>query len=385
MIDKQFISQLENAYEDHLRRIIRGQAFQPIRLRGGKNKPGTTQALHQVIQSFLAYEKKEGRPGWSITWEPWLSRKLGKQRWPADIILSTEEDLLFILHRQEVMVRFRQQLQTLTSWNDRISGWLEIQPSRVLRYQHDWKNICTVIDVLLHQDCSSFYLRNLPVPVHTKFIETHRSTILSLLHYLQPDRFPIEINELEKALGLRKKPLLFSLRWLDKELALQYTAGFELLALTPDDLKKANWEPLEIWLVENETNLYLLPSRKKALAVCSMGYLLHELKDIPFFSHSTIVYWGDLDEDGFIMLGMIRKYYPHAHSVLMDHETVLRHNNEIEIINYRYSKSIEGLKEKEKLGYHSLLEKKGRIEQEKLQQDYVCNYLAMFEPPPDFC
>ena len=97
MIDKQFSIQLQKAYEDFLRRTIRKEDFQPVRLRGGKKKPETTQALHQAIQGFLTYEKKEGQPGWNITWEHWQSRKLGKQRWPVDIIIATEEDLVFIL------------------------------------------------------------------------------------------------------------------------------------------------------------------------------------------------------------------------------------------------------------------------------------------------
>jgi len=385
MNDKLFIRQLESAYEDTLKRIIRGEEFQPIRLRGGKKKPDTTHALHQAIQGFLAYEKKDDRLGWLVTWEPWFSRKLGNQRWPAEIIISTEEDLVFILRKEEEIIYFRQQLQSLIAWNNKISHWLETQPAQVLKDRSEWKNICAVLDVLLHQDCRGFYLRNLPVPVHTKFIENHRSVIASLLCHFEPAKYPTRINDLEKAIGLRKKPALFPLRWLDEEMARQYTAGYDVLALTPDALKRSSWDLREIWVVENETNLYLLPFRQKALALCGMGYSLHELSDIPLFSQSTLIYWGDLDEDGFIMLEMFRKYYPHAQSALMDSQTVLHHYNEIEVINYRFSRHIEGLREKEKDGYRSLLEKKGRIEQERLQQDYVNNYLSMFSPTTDFC
>jgi len=379
MIDKQFSIQLQKAYEDFLRRTIRKEDFQPVRLRGGKKKPETTQALHQAIQGFLTYEKKEGQPGWNITWEHWQSRKLGKQRWPVDIIIATEEDLVFILKKQEEVSRFRQQLETLVAWNDKISGWLEAQPNRVLQYHPHWKDICAVLDFLMQQDCTAFYLRNLPVPVHTKFIETHQSSILSLIRHFQPERFSIEINDLEKALGLRKKPLLYPVRWLDKAMAIQHTAGFDVLALTPSALKSAGWVLKEIWLVENETNLYLLPHRQNALAICSMGYSLHGLKDIPLFFRSSLIYWGDLDEDGFIMLGNFRQYYPHLQSVLMDHQTVLHHQKEIETINYRFSKPVEGLQKKENVAYLHLLEKKGRIEQEKLQQAFVQHYLSTFD------
>ncbi|MBS1605439.1 MAG: hypothetical protein JST42_22435, partial [Bacteroidetes bacterium] len=262
-------------------------------------------------------------------------------------------------------------LALLMSWNNGIIRWLLDHPLDVLKYSGDWKGIMAVVDFFLAEDASPYYIRNLPVPVHTKFVDKHASLILSILQLLDPEKFPPEVKNLEAAAGLRKKPHLYPIRWLDAMLAKNCTAGLEVLALPFSTLQNAAWKVEELWVVENETNLYLLPERKNALAVFAKGYALHRLKDIPFFSAARIFYWGDLDEDGYIMLEQFRRYYPHTTSLLMDEKTVLDHIEQIESIHYRYCRPSLQLHPSELAGYHLLLNKQGRIEQEKLQMVYV--------------
>jgi len=180
MIDKSYSIQLQKAYKSLLRNIILEKPFYPIQLRGGKNKPTTTADLHKVTESFLRFEKKGEMPGWKIEWEAWQSRKLGNQRWPASISIETEADLLFLLNKSEEVDFFRLQLQQLLQWNHHIAGWLAGQPAAVLEWKSRWKNICAVLDYLLQHDVANYYIRSLPVPVHTKFIEQNEPILLSL-------------------------------------------------------------------------------------------------------------------------------------------------------------------------------------------------------------
>ena len=282
-----YISQLLKKYPDFLRRIISGEPFETIPLRGLK-KPDKTEVLWSLVPTFQKFEKSAARPGWTIKWETWKSRKLSTQRWPSSITITTEEDFLFIIGKAKETAEFRSQFQELVSWNNRIIDWLQDHPSAVLKYKKDWKDLCTVIDFFLLEDASPYYIRNIPVPVHTKFIDQYVSLILAILKSLDPERFPPEVSDLEKAAGLRKKPHLYSMRWLDISLAEKYTARLDVLGLPFTTLQSANWEIPEVWLVENETNLYLLPERKNALAVFAKGYALHNLKAIPFFKEARI-------------------------------------------------------------------------------------------------
>jgi hypothetical protein len=370
MSEQAYIGQLLKKYPDFLRRIITRESFETIALRGLK-RPEKTESLWSLIAIFQKYEKSADRAGWTIAWESWKSRKLSQQRWPSSITITTEEDFISLIGKTKETAEFRSQVKQLIAWNNRIVDWLQNHVSAVLKYKSVWKDVCAVMDFFLLEDATPYYIRNIPIPVHTKFIDQHSSLILAILKSLDPERFPPDVNDLEKAAGLRKKPHLYSMRWLDLSLAEKYTAGLDVLGLPFTRLQNVNWKVPEVWLVENETNLYLLPERKNALALFAKGYALHNLKAIPFFKEAHIFYWGDLDEDGYLMLEQFRYFYPHTISVLMDESTVLFHIEQIKIISYRYNRPQLNLRPAELAGYLFLLEKHGRIEQEKLRQDFV--------------
>ncbi len=55
----------------------------------------------------------------------------------------------------------------------------------------------------------------------------------------------------------------------------------------------------------------------------------------------------------------------------MDEKTVLFHIEQIKTIRYRYNRPMLNLHPEELAGYLFLLQKQGRIEQEKLRQDFI--------------
>lgn len=371
MIEKDYLQQLEKFYPQYLRDLVSGIPFGPLRLRGGKAKPVSTLELYSNIDSFLKYEKKEEKQGWVIEWALWQSKTFGHQRWPSSISVNTEEDFLFLTGKQKEAQLFKVLIQELLLWNAGIKDWLETRPLKVLEYSTIWKDLCAVVDYLLHNDVRQYYIRSLPVPVHTKFIQQYQAIILSILKHLQPERFPENAKSLEVALGLQVKPSFFLLRWLDPALAGQYTSGIEVLSVPIKDLQNSAWEVGEVWVVENETNLYLLPKRRDALVVFSKGYALHDLTNIPLFQRARVFYWGDLDEDGYIMLHQFRGHYPHVQSVFMDEETAVLHHEEMIQHPFRLKQDQLQLTTNESKAYALLMQQDGRIEQERLKQDYL--------------
>lgn len=143
-----------------------------------------------------------------------------------------------------------------------------------------------------------------------------------------------------------------------------------------------HWNVAEIWLVENETNLYLLPRRKEALAVFSRGYAMEGLKEIPLFRQTRLFYWGDLDEDGFIMLNRMRWHYPKLKSVFMGESTLINHAAEFDRqpANYKTAaNSLDLLTPTEKAAFNILKHHNGRLEQERIRQDYIWKKLSRSE------
>lgn len=302
---------------------------------------------------------------------------MGRQQWPTAVRVETEEDYLFLIRKEKEVIQFKSKLSQLLQWNCDITEILSKNPFLVLQLQNSWDGICAVVDFLISNDVRNHYVRSIPVPVHTKFIQTHQQIILSLIKELSPKRLVDGAATLETALELKTKSHIYLLRWLDKSLAVWYMHGIEILGLTTETLQSAEWEVKEVWLVENETNLYLMPERKNAIVIFSSGYALALLKGINILQNRRLFYWGDLDEDGFKMLGLMRKYYAHVKSVFMDIKTVNAHIDGITTQPAKYGvKNIELLTSEEIEAFELLLLKNGRLEQEKLDQKYVFDYFT---------
>ncbi|RYF86204.1 MAG: hypothetical protein EOO03_12155, partial [Chitinophagaceae bacterium] len=296
--------------------------------------------------------------------------------WPSEVRVNTEADLLHLLKKEKEVARFHAVLHRLKNWNPQVLPWLAAQPQRVLEFQDDWLGLCAVVDYFLQHDVAGKYVRSLPVPVHTKFIQQHSAVLLSLLKHLAPERFATAERDLEIALGLLRKPFLFPIRWLDTHLSNVITSGMEVIAVTPEALQAAGWPVKEVWVVENETNLYLLPPRPGGMALFAKGYALHHLRSIPLFNQSRIFYWGDLDEDGFQMLHQFRQHYPHTQSLLMDEATVQEHLGELQIVRFRQPDQVFRFTPAEQGAWNLLKEQNGRIEQERIRLDWAMKHIA---------
>lgn len=375
-MEQSYYSQLDKQYKHYLQNLVIGKTFEPIVLRGGKNKPSTTVELHKQIALFQKYEKKSDQLGWDIKWQDWSSKKLGNQKWPSQIIVSTEEDLLFLTNNKKHAEIFKELLHNILEWKPSLKEIIHHRPEIIHDYKDDWEKLKKVIDYLLSNDTKGHYIRSIPVPVHTKFLQQKKNIILLLLKSIQPDKFNENETDLEIALGVKRKPFLFQMRFLDKSLAEKHLSGIDFFACPADELKTKNWEVERIILVENETNLYLLPKMPKTLAIFSSGKALHLLKDIELFKITQTYYWGDLDEEGFVMLNDIRSYYQEIESLFMDQKTVEIHLNEKHTQPLIYKQMpLAYLTQEEYKAYLELASTNGRIEQERLFQDFVLNRL----------
>jgi hypothetical protein len=372
---EKYLQQLEKKFPDYLKSIIKNETIFPFELRGGKEKPLSLPIFNEVIQSFLANEKTNSKCGWTIEWKEWKDKKFGDQARPSKVTIETEADFLHLLQKEKEVLKFKQLLQQLIDWSPAIQNWLVENHIKILSEENSWKGICDVVNYLLQNDVSDYYLRSLPVPVHTKFIGQHEATILSMLKYLSPERFSLEVKSLEEALALKSKQFLFTVKWLDDALAKSYNIDLEIMGITLSGLQQLDNNVKEIWLVENETNLYLVPKRKNALAICSRGFAVNLLKDIPLFEKVKLFYWGDLDMHGFTILHQCRAIYHHVTSVMMDVETITFHRSEYQLIDTKIISSNLPLLHPNEMKAFEILYPHGRIEQEKLNQQYIHHYI----------
>lgn len=181
----------------------------------------------------------------------------------------------------------------------------------------DWGRSLGVLQWLSENPGASCFIRELPIlGIDSKWMERHRGTIEPLYEALSGQPF-----------CFRRPSPLVRIRYLDKGLA---PSGLTELAVTAEELQHLGCQsmtsrPRSVIICENLTTMCALPTAEGALAVHGGGYRAGDLGEIRWLSEARLVYWGDLDTNGFAILDRFRAHFPQTVSVLMDKETLLHH------------------------------------------------------------
>ncbi len=186
-----------------------------------------------------------------------------------------------------------------------------------------WPHLLAVCLYFLEHPRPNLYLRELPVNVHTKFIEQHRVLVRELLeHILPPEMIQPDAVTFEQRFGLREKAPPVRIRLLDDQLHHHYN-----LTLTDLSIPISQAGALDLLrgqcciITENEMTFLTLPPYKATFAIFGSGFRVHNLEGIAWLAQCPILYWGDLDAHGFQILSSLRALFPHVTSLMMDWET----------------------------------------------------------------
>jgi hypothetical protein len=162
----------------------------------------------------------------------------------------------------------------------------------------------------------------------TKFVERHRAILSELLDLaLSPEKID-PARSRKDFLGryrLARKPSYVRLRRLDGTLLLGGLAGPAEIGLRVDDLAGSPVEAPTVYIVENDITYLALPPTPDAVAILGEGYALSRLSPLSWLAERDLVYWGDLDTHGFVMLDQLRATFPRVRSMLMDRQTFQDH------------------------------------------------------------
>jgi len=182
----------------------------------------------------------------------------------------------------------------------------------------NWPDILKVCQYFLINPRPELYIRQLPIEVHTKFIETNEAILKSLLDFLIPDHIT---NSPEKSFAKRyylkyDEPPQIRLRILDQQLSI---ANLTDLLIKVSDFKEIDINCRNIILTENKMNFLTLTDMPRTLGIWSGGgFNISYLKGVKWLQEKKIFYWGNLDIQGFHILHQMRSYYPQTISLMMD-------------------------------------------------------------------
>ncbi|WP_394216380.1 Wadjet anti-phage system protein JetD domain-containing protein [Brachybacterium vulturis] len=223
-----------------------------------------------------------------------------------------------------------------------------------------------VADWLLQHPDSGLRIRQIPFPgMHTKWLRDRRALVSRLVGAVRAD------GSVE--LGLAPAPVFHDLLILDPGYRPASTgpAFPRASRIALADLPGIPLSPEVVIVCENAETVQVLPDIPGSVALSGSGYGIAELLAVPWVRSVPVVYWGDIDADGFRILDRARHHHPRVSSVLMDDTTLETHRELVVPSPPRPPAALTGLSPAE-LALHDALSVSGdRLEQERIELRYA--------------
>lgn len=362
-----------------LRKLILGENPFPVVI--GLPRPKNTGDPSEILRlkSLLRSQSKEilGH-GPKVTYEMTNTRHYGSGELPGEVSFQDLDDLTIYIGKKSWADRVLTHANALVAVVPEARNWAslhldELGEDNVLH----WAGIGAVVSYLARHPLPGVYARQLPVAVHTKFIEEHSSIIISILVQVAPHA-TAKGKDWKTRLGLSEAPVLVEGRFLDPTVAPHLPNHF--LAPLEDWERCDLGSPRIVLITENRTTFLTLPNIPGVLAFMGMGYAVHRLARLKVVSSARIIYWGDIDAHGFEILAQLRRAVAHTVSVMMNQESldafkefegsgnqtlmdsadvIRQHLNPAEIVMFNYC-----------------WDHNKRLEQERLAQSFIDSWLS---------
>lgn len=309
--------------------------------------------------------------GYTLEWEEKNYQKIGKNKFVKRILFESDQDFLKYIGKEKDYSRFNENHILIKETIPELEAWIVANPLKVVDYGTVWHDLLKVCNYFLYEHTpGKYYIRELPIKVHTKFIEGHKTILISLLDHLIPGKINYNSkNDFCLRYGLRDKETQVRIRILCDEL--KQTLPFSDFSIPLTDFKKTEFSASRIFITENLMNFLTLPAMKYSIAIWSGGgFNISYLAETTWLKSRQIYYWGDIDVAGFHILSQLRSYYPSAKSIMMDKDTFDKYFEGGEGKPIPASE-LRGLNDDELRLYSFIRPKNLRLEQEKIPQNYV--------------
>lgn len=364
----------ERKYIYFLQSLIENKPFEKLVIRGDKSyTKSSLQEFEKEIQQIVSQSKEKKGFGYTLEFQKIRTKSLGVQDLPTSIFFDTEKDFLKFLGKEKEVELFNKSVRRIIYTFPELNEWIVKNPIKVIDNTNGWESILKVCQYFKQNPKPNLYVRELPIKVHTKFVERNKTIIKDLLDIIILKHINIEEKEFEKRFNLKFAEPQVRFKVLDKEISKDFFSDLDDIAIPVSQFEKLNLPIKNVLIVENKTTLYTtltLPRMDKTIAIFGSGYSVNNLKDVHWFDNLELLYWGDIDVQGFEILSQFRTYFPHTKSVLMDKQSFEQFFEGDKGTPTNISTKLNLTEEEEQL-YDTLKANNWRLEQEKIPFDYV--------------
>jgi hypothetical protein len=362
-------------YSSFLISIITGENFFPIEFAVG-SLPKEYLDLSKAVNLLIDKSKQQLGYGYTLELESRRMQKHGSQSLPKRISIDTEPDYLKLIKKEKEIRQFRLDMELIRMKTPELEQWICLHPLKVIEYSDRWNDLLKVCQYFQHTPKPNLYIRELPIQVHTKFIEQNQKIIRSLLESILPSQqLGIVDGEkehiFEKRFWLKYREPLIRFRLLDRTLKAKHGFPANDFSLPISEFNQLNLGKYHCFITENLMNFLTLPNLENSFAIFGSGYAIQSLKSTQWLSRCPIFYWGDLDADGFKILSQLRSYFPQVISIMMDTKTFETFREFSVSVSEVNLENLQELTSEEANLYNYLVLHSKRLEQERISQDYV--------------
>lgn len=365
----------EGKYLEVLQSSLKGENCFPLIVRSNKAlSKDFIQMSKEIAEVFSASKDRKGF-GYSVISEPVKTRLHGIQDIPKSIKFESKLDYLKFLDKEKEYRIMMENFNFIKSELHLLDSWLKQNPKVIIDNSDIWPELLKVCQWFLHNfEPSKYYIRELPIAVHTKFIEENRTVLRLLLDELIPEVIVSSENQFEKRYSLKFDQPLVRFRPLDRNC--WNIRQYDDLSVPIEQFSKNPLDCVRVFIIENKMNFLTFPKLPNSIAVWGQGYAIESLKIIDWLQKKEIFYWSDLDVQGFQMLSQIRSYFPQTNSLLMDIDVLEKYREfvtkgtltNISLLPYLTKSEIEAF---DFLRFNNF-----RLEQERISQTDLLDSLA---------
>jgi len=373
--------QVERKYLSFLRATLRNEPFFPLQIRFRKVK--TTDDYRRIkagVTRLLAGAKENLGYGYTVVLQDHNTRQYGTQSLPGQIFFAGAEDYLKFIQKQAEVAAFKENVALIREALPQLEAWLDQNPKKVIQFAASWPELLQVCHYFLAHPKPNLYVRELPLTVHTKFVETHTGILSELLSLILPSEAVRETeSRFESRFFLRYDEPLIRLRVLDEALKAAYTLPFTDFSLPVSALASLSWSGHRFLISENKMPFLTLPPLRDSFALFGGGFQVDLLSQVPWLGQCPLFYWGDLDAQGFQILSRLRAHFPQTISFCMDEATLTAFEAFIGPGTPCSETDLPHLTPAEQRLFAYLAGQTLRLEQEHIRQAYVVARLAQLE------
>jgi hypothetical protein len=371
---KEIKDKTERKYISFLQSLVEHRPFEKLVIRGDKSYTKSSLAEYErEIQLIHSQSKEKKGFGYSLDFQKVKTKHLGVQDLPISIYFDNEKDFLKFLGKENEVDFFKSNVEIILREFPELKDWIINNSKKVIDNVNEWQNILQVCQYFKQNPKPNFYIRELPVKVHTKFIERNKYIIREILDVLIYEHVNTEEKEFEKRFYLKYAEPQIRFKVLDKKISDIFFSGIDDIAIPVSQFEKLNLPIKKVLVVENKTTLYTTLTLQKmndTIAIFGSGFSVFNLKNVRWFDNLKLLYWGDIDAQGFEILSQFRSYFPQTKSVLMDKQTFEIFFENDKGTQTNISTILNLTKEEQEL-YDILKINNWRLEQEKITFEYV--------------